>query len=123
MSVWHGPVSADTGPDRGSVTVEAALGICSIAAMFGLLLLGVVAMLDQIRCQDAAVEAARLYSRGDRVRAEQAIRDIAPDGSQLVTTVTGDQVHVVISAPLRILLPGRTLRADATAVVEPDTLR
>jgi hypothetical protein len=116
------PALDRAGADRGSVTVEAALGICSLVAVFALLLIGAGALFDQLRCQDAAVEAARLFARGDRARAERAVRTIAPEDAQLERTVTGDQVDVVITAPLR-LLPGRSLRAEATAVLEPGQQR
>lgn len=111
-------VPLGTAADRGAVTVEAALGICSLVAVFALLLLGAGAVFDQLRCQDAAVEAARLFARGDRERAERAVRSIAPDAARLSTEVTGDQVDVAITAPLH-LVPGRFLRARATAVLEP----
>lgn len=116
------PASTGAGADRGAVTVEAALGICSLVAVFAVLLLGAGAMFDQLRCQDAAVEAARLFARGDQARAERAVRAIAPQGARLDSTVTGDQVDVAVTAPLR-LLPGRSLRAEATAVLEPGQQR
>ena len=97
--------------DRGSVTVEAALGICSLVAVFGLLLLGGMAVLGQLRCQDAAVEAARLLARGDPPRAEQAVRAIAPIGAHYAHVVRGDRVEVLVSA--------HWLRADAVAILEP----
>ncbi|MFC7341089.1 TadE family type IV pilus minor pilin [Saccharopolyspora griseoalba] len=112
------PAPVGAGADRGSVTVEAALGICSLVVVFGLLLSGAGALFDQLRCQDAAVEAARLLARGDRERAGQAVRAIAPEGARLERAVDGDQVDVAVTAPLR-LLPGRSLRAEATAVLEP----
>ncbi|MDI2032810.1 TadE family type IV pilus minor pilin [Saccharopolyspora sp. TS4A08] len=97
--------------DRGSVTVEAALGICSLVAVFGLLLLGCAAVLGQLRCQDAAVEAARLLARGDAPRAERAVRALAPADARYEHAITGDQVQVRISA--------RWARAEAVAVLEP----
>lgn len=97
--------------DRGSVTVEAAVGLCSLVAVFGLLLLGAAAVLGQLRCQDAAVEAARLLARGDAPRAEQAVRTIAPVGARYERTTSGDQVEVRVSA--------HGLHAEAVAVLEP----
>ncbi|GAA2336593.1 TadE family type IV pilus minor pilin [Saccharopolyspora halophila] len=118
MRARRPPVPPGAGADRGAVTVEAALGICSLVVVFALLLHGAGAVFDQLRCQDAAVEAARLFARGDRERAERAVRAIAPDEARLSTEVTGDRVDVAITAPLR-LVPGRSLRARATAVLEP----
>lgn len=97
--------------DRGSVTVEAALGICSLVAVFGLLLLGAAAVFGQVRCQDAAVEAARLLARGDAPRAEQAVRALAPAGAHYAHTISGDQVEVLVSSTWS--------RADAVAILEP----
>lgn len=101
--------------DRGSVTVEAALGICSLVAVFGLLLLGAAAVLGQLRCQDAAVEAARLLARGDVPRAEQAVRTIAPVGARYDHAIKGDQVEVRVGA--------HWLHAEAVAVLEPGEVR
>ena len=97
--------------DRGSVTVESALGICSLVVVFGLLLLGAAAVLGQVRCQDAAVEAARLLARGDAPRAEQAVRAIAPAGAHYAHVISGDQVEVLVSS--------NWARADAVAILEP----
>ncbi|GAB3679374.1 TadE family type IV pilus minor pilin [Saccharopolyspora tripterygii] len=97
--------------DRGSVTVEAALGICSLVVVFGLLMVGAAAVLGQVRCQDAAVEAARLLARGDAHRAEQAVRAIAPAGAHYAHAISGDQVEVLVSA--------HWSRADAVAILEP----
>ncbi|RRO17226.1 hypothetical protein EIL87_10480 [Saccharopolyspora rhizosphaerae] len=101
--------------DRGSVTVEAALGVCSLVAVFGLLLAGAAAVLGQLRCQDAAVEAARLLARGDAPRAERAVRMIAPVGARYDHVLRGDQVEVQVSTGW--------LRAGAVAVLEPGEVR
>ncbi|MEV0052978.1 TadE family type IV pilus minor pilin [Saccharopolyspora shandongensis] len=106
--------------DAGAVTVEAALGICSVIAVFTLILTGIGAMIGQLRCTDAAVEAARLVARGDRPRADEAVDRLAPGGASLSVLVEGDQVSTEVSAPLPgEFLPGRWLSARAVAVLEP----
>ena len=53
--------------DRGSVTVEAAIALCALIAVFGIAIAGVAAVADQLKCIDAAREATRLIARGDRL--------------------------------------------------------
>lgn len=106
--------------DSGSVTVEAALGICSIVTAFVLALAGLSVVIGQLRCTDAAIEAARLVARGDRDRAAEAVRRIAPDGADLTVTVRADEITAkVTAAPIGGLLPGDWLNSTAFAVVEP----
>lgn len=114
------PGAGTTGRDAGAVTVEAALGICSVIAVFVLILTGAGALIGYLRCTDAAVEAARLVARGDRPRADEAVGRIAPGGASLSVLVEGDQVSTDVSAPLPGgFLPGQSLRARAVAVLEP----
>ena len=108
------------GSDRGAVTVEAAIALSSLVAVLGLILGGVGVVADQLRCTDAAREAARLVTRGQRQLAEDAVRGIAPSGSQLAVRGQGDTVVVeVVAEPLGGLLPGLHLRAEAYGVLEP----
>jgi Flp pilus assembly protein TadG len=56
----------------GASTVEAAIAIAALVVVLVLCLAGVSAVLMQVRCVDAAREAARLAARGDdRCIAEQ----------------------------------------------------
>ncbi|MBB5153987.1 TadE family type IV pilus minor pilin [Saccharopolyspora phatthalungensis] len=114
------PGAGTTGGDAGAVTVEAALGICSVIAVFALILSGTGALISYLRCTDAAVEAARLVARGDRARADEAVGRIAPGGAALSVLVEGDQVSTEVSTSFPgEFLPGRWLRARAVAVLEP----
>ena len=110
---------AGTTGDRGAVTVEAALGICSVIAVFVLVLIGVNTLIGYLQCTDAAVEAARLVARGDRSRANEAVHRMAPVGSALAVRVDGDVVTTEVSMPLPAELPGPRLRVQAVAVLEP----
>jgi Flp pilus assembly protein TadG len=108
------------GPDRGAVTVEAAIALSSLVVVLGLILAGVAAVAGQLQCTDAAREAARLVTRGQRQLAEEAVRNIAPSGSRLAVRGEGDTVTVeVFAEPLGGLLPGLELRAEAYGVLEP----
>ena len=106
--------------DRGAVTVEAALALCSLVLVLTLVLAAVSAVAAQLRCVDAAREAARLTARGEHERAEQLARRIAPGGAVVTVTVRGDEVTARVSAnPVAGLLPGLDVAAEAAAVMEP----
>ncbi|MGH3873580.1 MAG: TadE family type IV pilus minor pilin [Pseudonocardiaceae bacterium] len=106
--------------DRGAVTVEAALALCSLLVVLALVLAAVSAVAAQVRCVDAAREAARLTARGEYHRAEDIARRIAPRGAQVQVSVHGDEITARVSAdPVAGLLPGIAVRAEAVAVAEP----
>ncbi|MQA09159.1 MAG: pilus assembly protein [Pseudonocardiaceae bacterium] len=109
-------------PDRdgGAVTVEAAIAVGALVAVLSLVLAGVGAISGQLRCTDAAREAARLVARGEPERARHAVARIAPNGARLQVTTEGDEISVrVLADPVGGLLPGVRLRADAFAIAEP----
>ncbi len=113
---------AAVGPadDRGMVTVEAALALCSLVVVLALVLAAVSAVAAQLRCVDAAREAARLTARGEPGRAEDLARRIAPSGAVVAVTIHGDEVTARVSAdPVAGLLPGIEVGAEAVAVLEP----
>jgi len=77
-------------------------------------------MIGQVRCADAAREAARLAGRGDEAGAARAVAALAPDGADLALGGSGDFVTATVtSGAVGGLLPGVTLRATATAAREP----
>jgi Flp pilus assembly protein TadG len=105
--------------DRGAVTVEAAIALSALTLVFGLVLAGVAAVTGQLRCVDAAREAARLVARGERPLADQAVAEIA-SGARLNVEVTGNAVTVDVTAePAGGLLPGVHLHGHAYALLEP----
>ena len=59
------------------VTVEAAIAVCALLVVMGLAAAGLTAVIEQMRCTDAAREAARLTARGERQRGEEAAGQIA----------------------------------------------
>ncbi len=108
-----------TGQDRGSVTVEAAVGLAVLALILAACLAGLGCVLAQLRCADAASEGARLAARGDRAAAESAAHALAPDGAQVSFGESDGLVTVTVSAdPIGGLLPGVTIDARASAARE-----
>ncbi|WP_216213720.1 TadE family protein [Amycolatopsis aidingensis] len=115
--VRAGPVARR---DEGQVTVEAAISLSALLAVFGLILACLGAIVDQLRCTDAAREAARLVARGQRHLAAEAVRTIGPDGARLDIRTEGAGVTVAVAeAPDDGLLPGVRARAEAYALLEP----
>lgn len=115
--------AASEAGDRGAVTVEAALALCSLVVVLGVILAAVSAVAAQLRCVDAAREAARLTARGEQDRAEQLARRIAPRGATVAVTVRGDEILTRVAAnPVAGMLPGIEVAAEAAAVMEPADL-
>jgi hypothetical protein len=108
--------------DRGAVTVEAAIALCALMVVLALAIGGVAAAGAQVRCVDAAREAARLVARGQSDRARQAASTIAPAGAWVSVRVVGDEITVDVSARLVGPLPGLSVAGRAVAVLEPGQL-
>ncbi|MEY7973836.1 TadE family type IV pilus minor pilin [Saccharomonospora xinjiangensis] len=115
------PWTYERNAERGAVTVEAAIAVCSLAVVFGLVLAGVAAVVDQMRCTDAATQAARVLARGAGVpTAEDVVEASAPAGATLTVRRDGDAVVARVSVrPVGGLLPGVVVRAEARAELEP----
>jgi hypothetical protein len=102
------------------VTVEAAFALFAFVVVLGLALAAIVASVDQIRCVDAAREAARLAARGDLDRGRTAAERIAPNGAQIAIHIDGEAVTVEVRAePAGGLLPKLRLTGRAYALMEP----
>ncbi|MBM7857904.1 hypothetical protein JOD27_001681 [Lentzea nigeriaca] len=95
--------------------MEAAIAVCALLVVMALAAAGLTAVIEQMRCTDAAREAARLTARGERQRGEEAVAQIAP-GAGVAFRAEGDAVRVVVTkrGPL-----GVPLSAEAFAVLEP----
>ncbi|RZS41256.1 TadE-like protein [Herbihabitans rhizosphaerae] len=112
--------TASRAADRGAVTVEAALALAAFVVVLAMALAGIVAVSDQLRCTDAAREAARLVARGEAEKAREAVDAIAPGGASLDVRWDGDRIRVHVAAePVTGLLPGVRVSAEAFAVAEP----
>ena len=112
--------------ERGMVTAETAV----VLPVLLLVLAGAVAAVTvvgaQMRCVDAAREAARAAARGEPVDVVHAIATrTAPSGAGAVIADAGDDVRVTVTARIAPLgpLPLR-IRVHATAVAqrEPGTV-
>lgn len=105
--------------DSGSVTIEAAIGLAVLVLVLAACLAGIACLLAQVRCADAAREAARLAARGDQTGIASAMSALAPTGATLSLS-QGDLVTATVSAaPAGGLLPGVVISASASAVREP----
>jgi hypothetical protein len=104
--------------DRGAVTVEAALALCSLAVFLAMAVGAVAAMAGSIRCIDAARELARLAARGEPDRGRTVATQLAPAGARLTLRTEGDLVVAEVSAELLRPLPVR-VGGRAVAALEP----
>ncbi len=98
--------------------MEAAFAAAALAMMLTLCLAGLTAASMQLRCVDAAREAARLSARGDEVAAGRAAQQIAPPGAVLRLRRDGGFVVATVSARFPVL-PGLTIAAESVSAAEP----
>ncbi|RYB93756.1 pilus assembly protein [Nocardioides oleivorans] len=109
----------------GAATAELALGIPLLVALTAGLVWMLAVGAAQVRVIDASREAARAVARGDDPTSAEAVAlRIAPDPARVSIAVGDAQVVVTTSArvsgPGGLLgaLPGVTVSAEATALVE-----
>ena len=86
--------------------------------MLVLCLAGITAVSMQVRCVDAAREAARLAARGADTAALDAARRIAPDGARILVRRDGDFFVATVVAHSK-LLPTLDIGAKAVSSAEP----
>lgn len=98
--------------------MEAAFAIAALVMVLLLCVAGLMAVSMQLRCVDAAREAARLAARGDDGSAGRAAEQIAPRGAVLGVRRDGEFVVATVSARFP-LLPGLTIAAEAVSAAEP----
>ena len=96
----------------------------TLVVVLAVVLSAMGAMVLQLRCVDAATEAARLGARGDTEGARRAAARLVPGGAgsavEVTVEVRGDDVVArVRAAPLGSALPGVRVAAEATASREP----
>ena len=105
-------------------TAELAVVLPTLVLVVAAGLAMVSVVLAQVRCVDAAREAARAAARGepaDAVRSA-AVR-AAPSGARVEVAGTGEEVRVTVSARAgRVggLLPAIEVSASAVALREPE---
>ncbi|OBG55511.1 pilus biosynthesis protein TadE [Mycobacterium sp. E1715] len=86
--------------------------------MLVLCLAGVTAVSMQVRCVDAAREAARLAARGDDRSALNAARRIAPGGARVEVHREGEFLVATVVARSKVL-PALDIAAKAVSAAEP----
>lgn len=102
------------------MTVEAAFAVGTLVVVLAVVLAAMGAVVLQLRCVDAATEAARLAARGDADGARRAAARLLPDGAEITLEVRGDDVVArVRAAPLGSALPGLRVSAEVLAAREP----
>lgn len=94
------------------------MAIAALVVVLALCLAGITALSMQVRCVDAAREAARLAARGDDSAAAAVARRIAPDGALVQLRQDGDVMVARVVAHSK-LLPGLDINAQAIAATEP----
>lgn len=94
------------------------MAIAALVVVLVLCVAGLTAVSMQVRCVDAAREAARLAARGDQRNAVEAARRIAPPGAQLEVHHDGGFLVATVVAH-SMLLPALDIGARAVSAAEP----
>ncbi len=97
--------------------MEAAFGVATLVVVLMLCLAGITAVSMQVRCIDAAREAARLAARGDERSAVAAARGVAPAGAGVQLRRDGGFVVATVSSRSKLLV-ALHLTATAVAAIE-----
>jgi Flp pilus assembly protein TadG len=106
--------------DRGSVTVELAVGLPALVLLLLFGLGAVNAVLARMQCVDAARDAALTSARGGDGTGEGRRR--APHGASVMVSLDGDRATAVVRVtvqPLGPYLPSVTVTGTAVAEREP----
>lgn len=118
-----GPACRGQVDERGYVTAESALLLPILLAVGYALALVVLLAADQIRCADAAWEAARQLARGvPESQLPGLTARLAPDGSRASAWSSGGVLTVEVDRDQSIasrLLPSIRIAATATVPCEP----
>ncbi|MDI3313525.1 MAG: TadE family type IV pilus minor pilin [Mycobacterium sp.] len=93
------------------------MAIATLVVVLVLCLAGLTAVSMQVRCVDAAREAARLAARGDDGSAVAAARRIAPGGASVQVRRNGGFVVATVTARSS-LLPELVIAAQGISVSE-----
>lgn len=86
-------------------------------AVLAVCLAGLTAITMQVRCIDAAREAARLAARGDAASATRTAQGIAPPDAVIHVRRDGDFVVAKVSAT-SALLPMVSINAESVSAAE-----
>lgn len=111
--------------ERGFVTAETAMVMPTLMGLGLALVLIVTAAAAQLRCSDAAWEAARGLARGEsRDYADRVLERLGPAGASVFIDAVDGTVLVRVSVRLAIggaLLPAIQVEGHAQITCEPGT--
>lgn len=109
--------AASAPAEAGTVTAELALALPAVTLCLAALLGAGQVVLARLQCVDAARAAARVAARGEPSGQVAAVaRRLGPSGAEVRVSGGTDRVVVLVSAPVRVVLPGApAVRVDATA--------
>jgi Flp pilus assembly protein TadG len=110
------------GRDRGSFTVEVAVGLPALMVLLFAALACVGAVITKGQCVDAAREGAVAAARGESGHTA-AVR-VAPPGATISISIGADTVTVSVQSRVPMLgtsLPAVTVDATAVAALEPQS--
>ncbi len=111
--------------EEGFVTAETALVLPSLVGLGLALAFIVTAAADQLRCADAAWEAARGLARGEApAYATRATQRLGPAGAAVLVNTADGSVIVRVSARLALggaILPALHIDGHAQVSCEPGT--
>jgi len=111
--------------EQGYVTAETAMVLPSLIGLGLALAFIVTAAADQLRCTDAAWEAARGLARGETAGfATRAAHRLGPAGATVLVNTADGSVLVRVSARLALggaLLPALHVDGHAQVACEPGT--
>lgn len=113
------PCSAQTRDQRGVVAAEFAASLLALTLVLGALCWGMALGVTQLRAHDAATQVVRQEARGNHAAAQAVAQQ---PGAHVDASRRGDQVTVTVtmtSPGLGGMLPAQTMRASATADLEP----
>ena len=117
--------SAPRRRDRGMATAEVAVALPALVVLVAAGMTAVSVLTAQLRCVDAAREAARAAARGEDAAIVRSLAERSgPDGSDVQVTSGGQEVEVTVSAEADSvggLLPAVRVQANAVALREPES--
>jgi secretion/DNA translocation related TadE-like protein len=112
------PAGESRRTDRGVVTAEFAMALPAVVIVLAAVLATATVALNQMRCTDAAREAARAAARNEPAATVAAVaRAEGPPGAEVQVSRVGDRVVVTVSAGVKVRLLGtETIRVSSRAV-------
>jgi hypothetical protein len=115
--------------ERGSATAETAVVLPALVVLLASALWLVSAAGTQLRCLDAAREAARALARGEPSATVMRVVELAAPGASLRVRRAGGSITVTVGAAVRgpgvwfARLPELRVAATTSALAEPAAAR